>query len=1091
MSTVIIPPASSLVSPSKADRLSSRLKSRHVSIFSRTASLALMFALGLSGAGRLAAQNVLTDHEDNNRDGVQANETILTPQNVSSSTFGKRFSLPVDGYVYAQPLYVANYPMADGQTHNVLFVATEHDSVYAFDADGHNPSSGFLWHKSLLNSGETSVPSSDVTGGDLTPEVGITSTPVIDPSTGTLYTVAKLKSGTSYFQRLHALNLADGSEKFNGPTNITASGFNALTQNQRSGLLLANGAVWISWSSHGDGGSYHGWVMGYNAANVSQQVAALNLTPNGSKGGIWFGGGGPSYDGNGNIFVCVANGTFDADSGGRDYGSSAIRLALGSGNTISVADYFTPHNQSSLSSSDADVGSSSPILLPTQSGPTPHLMVTQNKNSTVYLMDRDNLGKFKASSDTDLQNFQPVTSTSEAQKHDMTFFNNRLYFASDNTPMMAYTFDPSTERFNTTPAKSSHSFGRVGAATVSANGTANAILWVIDVTGWKSGTPGILYAYDATNVGNLLYTSSQAANNRDQGAGAVKMTAPTVANGMVYVGGIKAVTAYGLLTAPQQAAAPTFSPGAGTYASTQNVTISSATPGASIRYTVDGTTPTETHGTVYSGPVSISTPTTLQAIAYESGFANSTVSSASYVITTQTQVAAPTFNPPPGTYSSAQSVAINTGTPGATIRYTTDGSTPSETNGTIYSGPVSISNTASPTTLQAIAFQSGMIDSVVTSGVYTITTGGGSPISFEAENLTYTPSGATASVQSDANMSGGKWVALFGNSVGDHIDFTIPAIPAATYTLQMSWKGLNNRGILQLSIDGTNVGPPLDQYSAGQTYHTTSFGNVTFAAAGGHTIRLTVVGKNSASSGYEISIDKFTFTPVGEGNPTAPTFSPPGGTYSSAQMVTITSSSGATIRYTTDGSTPSETNGTIYSGPVSISNTSSPTTLQAIAFESGFIDSAVTSQIYTITTTTGGTTVSFEAENLSFIGSGATTSVQTDTNSSGGKWVELAGNSVGDSITFAIPSVSAGTYQLQMEWKGNAGRGILQLSIDGNNLGPTLDQYSAGQTYPTTNFGTVTFNSAGTHSVKLTVTGKNSASSGEQLSADKFTFLAP
>jgi len=277
-------------------------QTNHVSSATKTASL-LLLALGIFSARPVQAQDVLTNHENVARTGVQPNETILTPQNVNQTTFGKRFSLTTDGYVYAQPLYVSNYMMADGQVHNVLFVATEHDSVYAFDADGNNPASGFLWKKALLNAGETSVPSGDVTGNDLTPEIGITSTPVIDRSTGTMYVVAKVKSGTSYFHRIHALNLADGAEKFNGPTNITASGFNALVEHQRSALLLANGAVWITWASHGDGGSYHGWLIGYNAANISQQTAALNLTPNGSKGGIWFGGGGPSSDGNGNIYV--------------------------------------------------------------------------------------------------------------------------------------------------------------------------------------------------------------------------------------------------------------------------------------------------------------------------------------------------------------------------------------------------------------------------------------------------------------------------------------------------------------------------------------------------------------------------------------------------------------------------------------------------------------------------------------------------------------------------------------------------------------------------------------------------------------------
>ena len=449
-------------------------------------------------------------------------------------------------------------------------------------------------------------------------------------------------------------------------------------------------------------------------------------------------------------------------------------------------------------------------------------------------------------------------------------------------------------------------------------------------------------------------------------------------------------------------------------------------------------------------------------------------------------VAAPVFNPPAGTYTSAQVVTITTTTGGATIRYTIDGSTPTESHGTIYSGPVSIGSTAA---LKAIAYESGMTDSSVTTGTYTISTGGGggTTVSFEAENLSYTPSGATASVQTDANSSGGHWVLLSGNSVGDNITYSIPTVAAGTYQLRMEWKGLGSRGILQLSVDGTNLGPTLDQYSSSAIYPITTFGTVTFVSAGTHTIRLTVTGKNSASSGYGLSADKFTFVAQSGGSSvSAPTFNPVGGTYSSAQNVTIsTSTSGATIRYTTDGSTPSETAGTIYSGPVNIAAT---TTLKAIAYESGFTDSAVTSAAYTIGTTPP-PTLNFEAENLSYTPSGATASVQTDANSSGGHWVMLSGNSIGDHIDYAIPSVPAGTYQLRMEWKGLGSRGILQLSVDGANLGPTLDQYSPSAIYPTTTFGTVTFAAAGAHTVRLTVTGKNSASSNYQLSADKFTFV--
>ncbi|HTQ31124.1 MAG TPA: TIM-barrel domain-containing protein [Opitutaceae bacterium] len=445
--------------------------------------------------------------------------------------------------------------------------------------------------------------------------------------------------------------------------------------------------------------------------------------------------------------------------------------------------------------------------------------------------------------------------------------------------------------------------------------------------------------------------------------------------------------------------------------------------------------------------------------------------------------------------------------------------------------------------------------------------------SYEAENLTYTATGATASVQTDTNSSGGKWVELAGNSTGDYIDFAIPSMTAGTYQLQMEWKGNNSRGILQLSVDGTNLGSTLDQYSATQSYPTTPFGNITFTSTGTHTIRLTVTGKNASSSSYQLSADKFAFTlqtsqvaaPVfnpGAGTYTsaqtvaitsstsgasiryttdgstpsetagtvysspvsisatttlkaiayetgftdssvtnaaytintqplqaaAPSFSPAGGTYTSAQTVTITSSTGGVlIRYTTDGSTPSETNGTVYSTPVSVSAT---TTLQAIAYESGYIDSTVTSATYTISTGGGGTTQTYEAESLSYTGTGATTSVQTDVNSSGGKWVQLASNAAGQYIDFTLPNVPAGTYQVQLEYKGLTSRGIVQLSIDGANLGGTVDEYSSAQTYPTATIGSITFATTASHDLRLTVTGKNSASTNYYISADKFTLQA-
>ena len=384
-------------------------------------------------------------------------------------------------------------------------------------------------------------------------------------------------------------------------------------------------------------------------------------------------------------------------------------------------------------------------------------------------------------------------------------------------------------------------------------------------SGIYSGTQSVTLT-SATSGASIRYTTDDSTptptSGTVYGGGAISVSSDTPFRAIAYASGSDdsavntGIYVINAGTGPTPAAAPVFSPGGGTYASAQMVSITSTSPGIIIRYTTDGSTPTETNGTVYTGAlVNIASSTTLQAIAYGGGFSDSAVASASYTIGGPSQAAAPVFSPGGGSYGTAQSVTITSASPGVSIRYTTDGSTPTETAGTIYSGPVNISSNI---TLQAIAFGGGFADSSVTSANYMI--GVPTVFNFEAESLSYTGSGATTSVQTDTNSSGGKWVELAGNSTGDHIDFTIPSIPAGTYQLKMEWKGNNNRGILQLAVDGADLGPTLDQYSSGQTYPTTTFGNVTFASAGTHTVRLTVTGKNSKSSGEFLSADKFTFT---------------------------------------------------------------------------------------------------------------------------------------------------------------------------------------------------------------------------------------
>ena len=603
--------------------------------------------------GLACAQDVTTWHYDNARTGVQSAETTLTPANVATSTFGKLFSLPVLGDVYAQPLFLKQYKMNDGQLHNVVLVATERDYVYAFDADGKNPAQGYLWRQSLLGTGETFLSNNDVGTTDIMPDIGITGTPVVDRAGGTLYVVSKSKTTAAtpaFFQRLHALNLADGAEKLSGPTAIQASTpgtgdsgstvtFSPLLNNQRPALLLtptpsvgSGSSVFISWSSHGDIGHYHGWVIAYDAANISRQNGAWTDTPNGSQGGIWMSGGGPSSDGLGNVFAADGNGTFDANASGKDFGDSAFKLSSGASG-LTETDFFTPADQNSLNSVDNDMGTSAVALLPQQTGTIPNLAVTVDKSGTIYLLNRDNLGGYNASADSSLQSF---SDGGFSIHNSVAFFGNELYLGADGGPLQGWTLNPQTERFTTTvQSRTINTFGCAacnGAGStpsISANGSANGIVWALDNIGYGNSA-AILHAYDPAHLGTEYYNSTQAANGRDTGAVAVKFTTPTIANGEVFVGGRNAVSVYGLIGSISTAAAPTFSPAGGTYTATQNITLADSTPGAAIYYTTNGTTPTSS-ATLYTGPIQVAVSETVQAIAVASGFAQSPQASATYI----------------------------------------------------------------------------------------------------------------------------------------------------------------------------------------------------------------------------------------------------------------------------------------------------------------------------------------------------------------------------------------------------------------------------------------------------------------------------
>jgi chitodextrinase len=507
---------------------------------------------------------------DKLRTGLNPNETVLTPTNVNAAQFGKLFSYSIDGTADASPLYVPNVTILGQGSHNVVYVATEHDSVYAFDADGRQAAP--LWHVSFINPGAgiTTVPPND-TGEccDISPEIGITGSPVIDPATNTLYVVAKTKevsgSNTNYVHRLHALDITSGAEKIGGPISIQAvvSGTGAgssggqlpflpLRENQRAALLLNNGIVYIAFGAHGDNVPYHGWVLGYNASTL-QQVMVYNTSPNDPNraSGIWQSGDGLATDSTGNIFFVTGNGTFDVNTGGVDYGDSFLKISP----VGVVLDYFTPHDEANMNANDLDLGSGGVILLPDQPGPHPHLAITAGKNGTIYLIDRDNFGHFNASNDNQIVqsvvNIFPNGNKATGNFKAPVYWNGHLFFSADADFLKS--FQMTNGLISTVPSSQSSWVANYPGSTLglSANGGSNGILWAIqrvdlDPAGGGVRGPGSLHAFDATNLANELYNSNQS-GSRDMLDFTAKWSAPLVANGKVFVASESLLTAFGLL----------------------------------------------------------------------------------------------------------------------------------------------------------------------------------------------------------------------------------------------------------------------------------------------------------------------------------------------------------------------------------------------------------------------------------------------------------------------------------------------------------------------------------------------------------------
>ncbi|MGH9746658.1 MAG: IPT/TIG domain-containing protein [Candidatus Acidiferrales bacterium] len=501
---------------------------------------------------------VFTYHNDSARTGQNLQEYALTTSTVNSSTFGALFTCGnLDGYLYAAPLYYANLNVA-GQTRNVVFVATEHDSVYAYDAD--SPACVQLWKTSFISPPNVvPVAPADVDElSDLTPEIGITSTPVIDPTTKTIYVMAKTKefvgtvsgvactSGAPCFvHRLHALDVTTGAEKFGGPVVVTAPNFISLTHLQRPGLLLNNGIVYVAIGSHGDNGIWQGWMMAYNATTLAQLWSYHTTDPiNGNNGGaIWGSGNAPAIDASGNIYFETGNGFYD---GGANFADSVIKLSPGG----VKQDSFTPFDQQIMQNNDIDLGSSNPIILPDSVGSVahPHLMIAMGKVGVIYLLDQTNMGGYNAAANQDVGEVTIMFNTSSSIKGffgQPAYWNENLYevVVGDSIRQLPIS-NGSIATSSTSHTTNTFSY-RAGTPVVSASGTTNGIVWMLDDAGYQTSVPAVLYAYNATNLGTMLYSSPAS------GAGAlpvpVKFPVPIVANGKVYVGGQKAFSVHGLL----------------------------------------------------------------------------------------------------------------------------------------------------------------------------------------------------------------------------------------------------------------------------------------------------------------------------------------------------------------------------------------------------------------------------------------------------------------------------------------------------------------------------------------------------------------
>jgi hypothetical protein len=1008
-----------------------------------------LFVLTLFCGGpvpRLAAQaptpvTVPTWRYDNTHAGANTSETALTPANVNQSAFGKLFSVTVDGSVYAQPLYVPGLTMSDGLVHNVFFVATEHDSVYAFDADSNSGANAHpLWHITLLDaahgapSGATTVPGADPGGqGDIGPEIGITGTPVIDPSTNTLYVVGKTKESGAYFNRLHAISIFTGAEQAHSPVliNATVAGtgngssggkltFSQLWENQRPALSLFNGHVYIGFGAHGDYGPWHGWVFSYDAATLAQ-TAVLCLSPNGIGDSVWQAGAGMPIDTSvpgGRMFFATGNGTyatyppFNASS---EFGDSIVELDLSNGG-LKPVDAFTPFNQAKLSSADLDQGSGGILMLPDQQGSKPHILLQLGKEGRILVLNRDQLGGYATGVTSNTNALQDIPNQVKGMWSTPAYWNGNVYiwgsgdYGSYDTAKL---FKINSGILDTTPSSvSNFTSGHPGVTfSVSSNGSNDGIAWAVRTDAFTTHGNAILYAFDANDLTNVLW-ESDTNSTRDAVGWANKFAVPVVTNGKVYVSAVKIVDVYGLFNNTPVAATPVISPNGGTFTGSQNVTLSSATSSASIYYTLDGSVPTPA-STLYTDPIAISTTKTIRAIATAPGFVQSAVSSASFTFSNQTPAA--TFQPGAGTYFTTQMVTLSDTDTAATIYYTTDGSTPTSSSNQ-YAGPISV---AASMTIKAIAIDPSLQNSSVSTAAYTIQAGGSPTINFgngfasvsglklngtaistnnllqltsttgtyqtgtvfwnqpvgvqtfstdflfqqssaQGDGFTFTIQnvGATALGASGSGLGYqniGKSVAikfdLYSNSgegtdsTGVYTNGAVPTVPAVDMTASGVVLKSGDSMLAHVTYDGTTLSMTLTDQVTHKVFSLSKAINIP-QTVGANTAFVGFTGSTGGLSAIQKILAWTYSTQASSPVTSAPVFSPSAGSYTTAQNVTITeSTSGAVIYYTTNGTTPT-TSSSVYSGAIAVGT--GTTTIEAMAVASGSSQSAVVTATYVV-----------------------------------------------------------------------------------------------------------------------------------------------